>query len=667
MGYNRSKVRTFLTATVQFEWLLETYANLLIFRHVPWQTRYDELCEYRELHGKCWCHYCTCYCTCFDSLLCSSSISRPLYNPPPDRKLPRTNRPQGTSAVTNTNPTPLLCIFVNLCILPTGQCEIGKLGEHTTTGESCYLVAFFHTFSVCLDRVLTYLSCCCVLQEYKLMREGRSSRLSEERIQLLDAVKFVWEAQRGGPRKRSKKPNDDGSTSPSPKKKKSTSNEKPGKVTIPSYTEQARNLLRTQGLPGVPAYAATAPDAPTMPRIPPQGHQQRARSPPFAPGPSPFAPGPSHFAPRPSPFASVHPPTAFEPLAAVYAKIGAAASAKTATKVANAGAGNFYPRPAPIPVPGYGSESTNSATIYWPPPQHVASDREVADKVNSYEAGDAMLFQQVRQQAAQAQDQARAQHMAKAKSDKLADAKAQALAEAQEQDQDRALAQAQAQDQNRALAQAQAQAHARVHGHAHAQHAMMQQQAQAARQVAAQPQPITKQASYTTHQAHQSYPGTARRPAAGPPAPQHRYPIHGETGAQRVDGFSSNGQQPPRQRPSTGPPVAQHHYPVNGGTGAQRVNVFNSRQAPQQGQAAPKAPAQEQHPDDCFAAPAFIFNVPAKAIQSPASPKTPTKVKPPASPKANFQSQAAVKEELPVPASNEDESGIFDDADDDIY
>ena len=83
MGYNRSKVRTFLTATVQFEWLLETYANLLIFRHVPWQTRYDELCEYRELHGKCWCHYCTCYCTCFDSLLCSSSISRPLYNPPP--------------------------------------------------------------------------------------------------------------------------------------------------------------------------------------------------------------------------------------------------------------------------------------------------------------------------------------------------------------------------------------------------------------------------------------------------------------------------------------------------------------------------------------------------------------------------------------------------------
>ena len=499
------------------------------------------------------------------------------------------------------------------------------------------------------------------------MREGRSSRLSEERIQLLDAVKFVWEAQRGGPRKRSKKPNDDGSTSPSPKKKKSTSNEKPGKVTIPSYTEQARNLLRTQGLPGVPAYAATAPDAPTMPRIPPQGHQQRARSPPFAPGPSPFAPGPSHFAPRPSPFASVHPPTAFEPLAAVYAKIGAAASAKTATKVANAGAGNFYPRPAPIPVPGYGSESTNSATIYWPPPQHVASDREVADKVNSYEAGDAMLFQQVRQQAAQAQDQARAQHMAKAKSDKLADAKAQALAEAQEQDQDRALAQAQAQDQNRALAQAQAQAHARVHGHAHAQHAMMQQQAQAARQVAAQPQPITKQASYTTHQAHQSYPGTARRPAAGPPAPQHRYPIHGETGAQRVDGFSSNGQQPPRQRPSTGPPVAQHHYPVNGGTGAQRVNVFNSRQAPQQGQAAPKAPAQEQHPDDCFAAPAFIFNVPAKAIQSPASPKTPTKVKPPVSPKTNFQSPAAVKEEVPVPAGNEDESGIFDDADDDIY
>jgi hypothetical protein len=39
-------------------------------------------------------------------------------------------------------------------------------------------------------------------QEYKLLRKGRSSRLTKDRIKLLDNIGFVWEAQRGGPRRR---------------------------------------------------------------------------------------------------------------------------------------------------------------------------------------------------------------------------------------------------------------------------------------------------------------------------------------------------------------------------------------------------------------------------------------------------------------------------------
>jgi hypothetical protein len=38
-------------------------------------------------------------------------------------------------------------------------------------------------------------------QEYKLMLKGRSTRLTQERINLLDKINFVWEAQRGGPRR----------------------------------------------------------------------------------------------------------------------------------------------------------------------------------------------------------------------------------------------------------------------------------------------------------------------------------------------------------------------------------------------------------------------------------------------------------------------------------
>lgn len=39
-------------------------------------------------------------------------------------------------------------------------------------------------------------------QEYKLLREGRSSRLNSEKIKKLEEIGFVWEAQRGGPRRK---------------------------------------------------------------------------------------------------------------------------------------------------------------------------------------------------------------------------------------------------------------------------------------------------------------------------------------------------------------------------------------------------------------------------------------------------------------------------------
>lgn len=39
-------------------------------------------------------------------------------------------------------------------------------------------------------------------QEYKLMKDGRPTRLTKERIQLLENAGFVWEAQRGGSRKK---------------------------------------------------------------------------------------------------------------------------------------------------------------------------------------------------------------------------------------------------------------------------------------------------------------------------------------------------------------------------------------------------------------------------------------------------------------------------------
>jgi hypothetical protein len=41
-------------------------------------------------------------------------------------------------------------------------------------------------------------------QEYKMMERGRSSRLTDDRIKLLNEVDFVWEAQRGGPRRKRK-------------------------------------------------------------------------------------------------------------------------------------------------------------------------------------------------------------------------------------------------------------------------------------------------------------------------------------------------------------------------------------------------------------------------------------------------------------------------------
>jgi hypothetical protein len=41
-------------------------------------------------------------------------------------------------------------------------------------------------------------------QEYKMLERGRSSRLTDDRIKLLNKVDFVWEAQRGGPKRKRK-------------------------------------------------------------------------------------------------------------------------------------------------------------------------------------------------------------------------------------------------------------------------------------------------------------------------------------------------------------------------------------------------------------------------------------------------------------------------------
>lgn len=41
-------------------------------------------------------------------------------------------------------------------------------------------------------------------QEHKMLERGRSSRLTDDRIKLLNKVDFVWEAQRGGPRRKRK-------------------------------------------------------------------------------------------------------------------------------------------------------------------------------------------------------------------------------------------------------------------------------------------------------------------------------------------------------------------------------------------------------------------------------------------------------------------------------
>lgn len=41
-------------------------------------------------------------------------------------------------------------------------------------------------------------------QEYKLLQKGRSSRLTDDRIRQLNQVDFIWEAQRGGPRRKRK-------------------------------------------------------------------------------------------------------------------------------------------------------------------------------------------------------------------------------------------------------------------------------------------------------------------------------------------------------------------------------------------------------------------------------------------------------------------------------
>lgn len=89
-------------------------------RHVPWEIRYRELCEYNKRHGN--------------------------------------------------------------CLVPAGYKENAQLSNWVSTQR----------------------------QEYKLAREGLPTRLTADRIEALNTVGFVWEAQRGGPRRRKR----DGSIEP---------------------------------------------------------------------------------------------------------------------------------------------------------------------------------------------------------------------------------------------------------------------------------------------------------------------------------------------------------------------------------------------------------------------------------------------------------------------
>lgn len=91
-------------------------------------------------------------------------------------------------------------------------------------------------------------------QEFKLMKEGRSSRLNKRKIELLEEVGFVWEAQRGGPRR--KKPS--GPNSP-PRPPIQPRNSSRNRLSVPVHRLQDRkgNLMRRRQQEEAAAAAGT--------------------------------------------------------------------------------------------------------------------------------------------------------------------------------------------------------------------------------------------------------------------------------------------------------------------------------------------------------------------------------------------------------------------------
>lgn len=226
-----------------------------------------------------------------------------------------------------------------------------------------------------------------ILQEYKLLREGRSSRLTLERINLLVNINFVWEAQRGGPRKR--RPSDADSaqvgnveTLPKPKKtkrlkpkatKKRTARgpkaavfagaefmELAANAALPSIVPQQQGLERSPHLQQEESYSQTA----SLPNI----HHQQGVHLSQSNQQQTMLPSRASYANAPSPSNS---------LASSYARnaAAAAASAQQATAAANvavAAAANFLRQGAPpsettdssYASPSYNTTVTNAA-IDW--------------------------------------------------------------------------------------------------------------------------------------------------------------------------------------------------------------------------------------------------------------------------------------------------------------
>jgi hypothetical protein len=79
-------------------------------------------------------------------------------------------------------------------------------------------------------------------QEYKLLKDGRPSRLRQDRIDLLEDLGFVWEAPRGGSRFRKASPDPTGTPGDgsSPKIEKQAKKRKTEKMTLSSMLKRSR-------------------------------------------------------------------------------------------------------------------------------------------------------------------------------------------------------------------------------------------------------------------------------------------------------------------------------------------------------------------------------------------------------------------------------------------